>query len=379
MSVTENVCPQCGASATSSPRFCSDCGLDLGSQYALPTRAEWETRQLQGEDPSQPPRVQPGAAPAPVPVQAPFASALPLLGTRRRDVLLGAGGLTFALGQLLATVAAFLLLLNNLHSFLPAGLPVGHGLDLVAQIAELAGVTVLASGFLVDDDRRWVRLASGSMLVALGAAFEFAAVATIAVEYLVHHAPSKLSASYIIAALAAVPVSIGALIARRAFAARQGKSAEEARRDHRLVATSAAFVGGAVLTAVAAILLIDFSAGISLIPGGYTTALGFVVAGEFIIAAALVVGVVAFRGSGPSEVARVARRDGLLWKAIAVAFVGYLVQFVAGVAGIGSGSGIVLAGNELAAAWLTTFQALAASGGLVCAGLGFFISARRRS
>ena len=115
-----------------------------------------------------------------------------------------------------------------------------------------------------------------------------------------------------------------------------------------------------------------------MIPGGYTTALGFGIAGGFIIAAGYVVGVVAFGRSDRSEVRRVARRDMLLSIAVAVAFVGYLVVFIAGIAATSSGSGIVVAGNEVAAAWLSTFQALAACGALVCAGIGFFLSARAR-
>lgn len=133
-----------------------------------------------------------------------------------------------------------------------------------------------------------------------------------------------------------------------------------------------------MLTAIAAILLLDLYSGVSLIPSGYTTALGFEIAGQFIIAAGLVVGAVALSRSGPSEIARVTRRDGLLWIAVAIASVGYLIQFIAGVAGTSSGSGIVLGGKELTAAWLKVFQALASSGALVCAGLGFLMSARAR-
>lgn len=378
MSVTEKVCPRCGALAPTSSRFCSECGLDLASQYVLPTRAEWVARQLQTEDASAQPRNVESGVTAPAPEPSTSAPGPLLVGTRRRDVLIGAGGLTFAVAEILATVAALLLLLNVLHSYLPAGLPVGRGLDLVAQLAQLVGVTVLASGFLVDSDRRWVRLAAGALLVALGAASKFAGVTTIAVEFLVHHGPGKISASYIIEALAAVPVSVGALIAWRAFVARRGQPAQEARRDRRLVATSVAFLGAAVLTAIAAILLLDLYSGVSLIPSGYTTALGFEIAGQFIIAAGLVVGAVALSRSGPSEIARVTRRDGLLWIAVAIASVGYLIQFIAGVAGTSSGSGIVLGGKELTAAWLKVFQALASSGALVCAGLGFLMSARAR-
>ena len=325
---------------------------------------------------TQPPSVEPvdGGVRAATPRSSGAASAP--IGTHRRDVLIGAGGLTFTVGQLLAAVATLLLLLETLHSYLPAGLPIGHGLYLLAQIAEMAGVAVLAAGFFVDDDRRWPRLATGALLVALGAACEFAGGTTLAVVELVHHAPGKDSASTIITALAAVPFGVGAVIAGRAFRARRDDPAVGARRDRRLAASSGAFAGTAVMTAVAAILQLDLYSGISVIPGGFTTALAFGIAGQFIIAAGVVVGVVAFSLSDPSEVRRVARRDMLLWIAVAVAFVGSLIQFIAGIAATSSGSGIVFGGKDLAAAWLNTFQALVACGALVCAGIGFFLSAR---
>ena len=327
---------------------------------------------------TQPPSVEPVAGGDRTAMPRPSGTASALIATHRRDVLIGAGGLTFTVGQLLLAVATLLVLLETLHSYLPAGLPIGHGLYLLAAIVEMAGLAVMAAGFFVDDDRRWPRLATGALLVALGVACEFAGATTLAVEYLVHHASGKLSASMIITALAAVPFIVGAVIAGRAFRARRDGPAVKARRDRLLAASSGALAGAAVMAAVAAILQLDFYSGISSIPGGYTTALGFGIAGQFIIAAGVVVGVVAFSWSDPSEVRRVARRDMLLCIAVAVAFVGCLVQFIAGIAGTSSGSGIVLAGKELAAAWLMTFQALAACGALVCAGIGFFLSARAR-
>ena len=327
---------------------------------------------------TQPPGVEPVAGGVRTATPRSSGAASALIGTHRRDVLIGAGGLTFAVGQLLAAVAMLLLLLETLHSYLPAGLPIGYGLYLLAAIAEMAGVAVLAAGFFVDDDRRWPRLATGALLVALGFACEFAGGTTLAVEDLVHHSPGRLSASTTITALAAVPFVVGAVIAGRAFRARRDDPAVGARRDRSLAASSGVLAGAVVMMAVAAILRLDFYSGISVIPGAFTTALGFGIAGGFVIAAGLVVGVVAFSRSDPSEVRRVARRDMLFWIAVAVAFVGFLVQFVAGIAATSSGSGIVFAGKDLAAAWLSTFQALAACGALVCAGIGFFLSARAR-
>ena len=40
MSVTESVCPKCGATAGAN-HYCTNCGLDLSAQYELPSREEW--------------------------------------------------------------------------------------------------------------------------------------------------------------------------------------------------------------------------------------------------------------------------------------------------------------------------------------------------
>jgi hypothetical protein len=64
MSITESVCPKCGATAGAN-HYCTNCGLHLDAQYELPSRVEWLRRRGQATDTShRSPSSELGVAPA---------------------------------------------------------------------------------------------------------------------------------------------------------------------------------------------------------------------------------------------------------------------------------------------------------------------------
>lgn len=104
------VCPRCGAAADDH-RFCPDCGLNLGAESQLPTRAEWEDSQAEkGPDAAVP--AAPPASPLETPGEAeavpPRAGGLAGLWSRApRDAKIGA-----VIG-LLAVVALVIILATS--------------------------------------------------------------------------------------------------------------------------------------------------------------------------------------------------------------------------------------------------------------------------
>jgi hypothetical protein len=419
MSSTELVCPRCGTPPGLDQRFCGHCGLDLRSQYQLPTRQEWAARQYASasagawEEPAAPAdeathqvgttedtqhfgaaggthqlgatedTARFGAAGA----QRTFPSggaripvgAASWAGLARRDALLAGAGVTLAVGLFLATIGSLLTLIDNIHTYVPAGVGVGHGFQFVDGALSTAALAVFGMAFYLADVRRYSRLAIAALLLALAFAANFVAQVTLAVEYLTHHASGTLSAATIVAALTAVPVAVAALFARATFTGyRPADPGDLAGRDGRLGAAAAVGAGGTLLLAISTILdTVYFSdAGA---PGGFTTGLGMQAAATFVLTAAVLTGAVAFwaatRLSLPPS-SHIARRDGLLSLAAMVGAFAYLFLFIGWVLATSSGADVIFDGKEVAAGWLSAVQSFAWCGGLLAAAVGFFLGRR---
>jgi hypothetical protein len=403
MSSTELVCPRCGTPPSPDQRFCSHCGLDLRSQYQLPTRQEWAARQYASastaawDEPVAPADEDThhlGASPDTARVGGTgSAHAFPSgraripigpaswAGLARRDALLAGAGVALAVGLILATIGSLLTLIDNIHTYVPAGVGVGHGFQFVDGVLSTAALAMFGMAFYLADIRRYGRLATGALLLALSFAASFVAEVTLAVEYLTHHASGTLSAATIVAALAAVPVAVAALFARATFSAyRPADPAGLTGRDGRLGAAAAVGAGGTLLLAISIILeTVYFSDGGA--PGGFTTGLGMQAASTFVLTAAVLTGAIAFwaatRPSLPPS-SHVARRDGLLSLAALIAAVAYLFLFIGWVVTTSSGADVIFDGKEVAAGWLSAVQAFAWCGGLLCAAVAFFLGRRVR-
>jgi hypothetical protein len=403
MSSTELVCPRCGTPPSPDQRFCGHCGLDLGAQYQLPTRQEWAARQYASastsafDDPAAPvdeapdqfgatqEREQLGAAGArpTIPSARPRMGIGPgsLRGFGRRDTLLAVAGITLAVGLFLATIGSLLTLIDNIHPYVPAGVGVGHGFEFLDGAFSTAALAVLGGAFYVADARRYPRLATGTLLLALAFAALFVADVTLSVEYLTHHVSSTLSAATIVGALTAVPVTIAGLFARAALTEyRSADAAGLARRDGRLGGAAAVAAGGTLLLAVSTILQTVYFSDAGA-PGGFTTGLGMQAASAFLITASLATAAVAFwaatRHALPPA-SHVARRDGLLWVAALIGAIAYLWLFIGWVVATSSGADVILDGKEVAAGWLSAVQGFAWCAGLAGAAVAFFLGRRAR-
>jgi hypothetical protein len=289
--------------------------------------------------------------------------------------------ITLAVGLFLTTIGSLLTLIDNIHTYVPAGVGVGRGFEFVDGVLSTAALAVLGGAFYVSDARRYPRLATGALLLALAFAALFVADVTLAVEYLTHHASSTLSAATIVGALTAVPVTIAGLFARAALTEyRSADAAGLARRDGRLGGAAAVAAGGTLLLAVSTILQTVYFSDAGA-PGGFTTGLGMQVASAFLITASLATAAVAFWAAtrlAPSPATHVARRDGLLWGAALIGAIAYLWQFIGWVVATSSGADVILDGKEVAAGWLSAVQGIAWCAGLACAAVAFFVGRRAR-
>lgn len=382
MSTVEVVCPRCGAPMTAPPRYCSECGLELASQYQLPTREEWLARQ--------------GTAPRPeivgaLDLESPTSPSLDTADGARpeagptptrslRNALLGWAAVALAGGAGLSAIGDVLQLIDSIQSQAVAGLSVAYGLVLLSDLVATGAFAFAAVAFLGRSVDRSARLGIAAGL--LGGAFvaALAGDTTNAAVFATHGVTSKLVVGSAFSAAADLGYAAAAVFAVSAF----GRAADStvsplARRDGRLGAASLCLAVGLVLGMVSSILiLLAFSdAGA---PGGYTGGAGVDASGMGIASAAGITAAVAFLVSRSRQTAGrkdwFSRRDGMLGIAFGVLAVGFLLVTIgkfmqAGAVGGTGDNGKVVASYWLdAAGWLPIFAAP------LCASVGFFLSQR---
>jgi hypothetical protein len=297
---------------------------------------------------------------------------------RLRDTLAGWGAAALAFGAVLVTAAAVLDMTEVLHSGIPAGLGVGHGLIVLSGALSVIALGVVSAGFFAAARARFNLLGAGALLVAVAFFAQLAGGAVISVVYLQHHANGKLSASAVLVSLAALPVVIAGVIAWRTFAAYNRVGSQPQSRDVKLGVAAATAALATVLLGASEILLNVLYSDLG-VPSGYTGGGWVQIAGEFVLGAGVIAVAVAFltaRTSADPD-GRVRRRDGVLAGGVLVLAFSYMLQFTGGAIAASSGAHTVLSSKELAVAWLNASQSFIGCAAFAIAALGLLMSRSR--
>jgi MFS family permease len=133
------------------------------------------------------------------------------------DRLLGATGITLSSSVLLYAVGTILLLVDQIHTQAPTGIPVAEGFTFVGAALFVAGLAVAGAAFFTSRPGRRRRLRRAAILVAGAFVADVIADVIRGVELIVHHFPGTFVAVSLIAAVAAAAIVVAAALASAAF------------------------------------------------------------------------------------------------------------------------------------------------------------------
>lgn len=392
MSVTELVCPRCGASAAADSKFCGNCGLDLSSQFELPTRGEWEARQTRiggadaganGAGQASPGRnrtvdVDPLAVPAAASTPIPG----PEMAPKRRNTLLGSAGIIVASSFVFTLIGAILVFVDALTLHAPAPTSIGEGLSFAVQAVLIAGFTLAGLALLGSETARPHRLRVGFVVSASAIVVYACAQLTVDIERAVQHTNGTYLASLFVFVVSLVTAGVSLFLVSRAFNNRVSSrgSSDLNRCDLMLGWGAAVFVAAIVLKLVADIIALVFFSD-NQAPGGITGGYTLTVVGDIVVLGAGIIATIAFfqavsrrRRTQPV----VAWRDGVLAIGTGIASVGFLLAAIGGMVYAGATSSIGFDGKIVAAGWLTAVQILTWMSAFICASIGLTLSWRRK-
>jgi hypothetical protein len=390
MHADPRVCPRCGVDADLNNRFCGSCGLELATQFELPTRSEWRAKNepTSAVAPSQPAPsgglVDPAVLPPPtspplrVDPQFGFTGGAPgtftsSASTPFRETMLGTAATIVASFGILGVVGAFIALLHGIHLHELTGLSVGAGAEVAGELLWLAAFGVAGFAFFGASSSRLRRLRVALPIFALGL---FALASTHLIEGGMdasHGALASVVASEFVLGAADLLLAASAIVAVVAMG-RALSDPERGGAKMNALMSFAAFVfalgwGGRVVGEVLRILYYNhFGVG-----GSLTTSFGvFGGAAAFGVASGVIAGI-AFLKAGEERRAfgstlSVARERLLGVSFIVVAF-GALTALVGGII-FTSIPG--LEGTAKTTTWLVAIDEVGIVVAAICAVVGFF-------
>ena len=376
------VCPRCGRTVEEEHQYCSSCGLELASQYQLPTSAEWLARQQRrpswpGDRPDTTRSSNWADTPTP---RAPLPTTTATMGRYRSlpGIMLGSGASVLAGSALLASIGALLYLIFAVNNDASAGYSAGYGFQLLSGLFLVAGFAMAGIAFLGRRPSRAARLGMGALLVA-GGFFALAAADQIRAATSTGSATDVASEATL--GVGALLLLVVAILAASGLFSTADRSGLQPLRDGRLAwASTCLAVGlgflmtGEILTAISA-----SSAGPVL--GAYASGSGVIAAGWGVGIGAAVVAAVGFVTAQHRLEGWRRRRDLLLAVASVVFAVAFLLLGIGGMLRASAVSDIgglappgVGFGQVEASYWLTGVGQLVLIAAAVCAAVGFFFA-----
>jgi hypothetical protein len=247
------VCPRCGTRVAPGQKFCNSCGLELASQYQLPTHAEWLSRRVHGSTPAEvPPYENAAVSRAALRRARPEVTAYGLaLRPEVRGNLLGAAALILSGAAFLAAVGSLLFLIEALQQHELTGLSVAQAFDLGSSLVLTGAFAVASLAFLGSARAQNGRLRTAALIATSGFVAEVVSYTVTAIVDGAHSANSNLVASYSAWSAAEIALGVAAGVVALAFLS---PNAGRGKRNRRLGEASVSLSVGFVLLMVGSIL-----------------------------------------------------------------------------------------------------------------------------
>lgn len=294
-------------------------------------------------------------------------------GRTSRDTLLLAAAAILTGSALLLVISSILSLIDELQNGFLAGLKVGSGFDLLAELLALATFATAIGAFAAVDRLRRARLLVIALaLYAAGALASLVSDLLSAIEYGTHHASGTFTADYAVSTASDLALAAAALIALLAFKSAAGE------RDGRLGWAAIVLAVSLALKLTSGVLLMTYLSH-DYYPSGMTSGLGVGVAGTAVKIGGAVVAAVAFLFAVSRRRAGgrwFAEREGLLAIAAAVLAVAFLISGIGAMVLASAESGAGFEGKLVASDWLRAIGELVVLGAAGSAAAGFFVSRR---
>jgi hypothetical protein len=374
------VCPRCGASADADSRFCRTCGLELASQYHLPTGGEWLSRHGDAASTSKPSSLWAATGTnrtTRAPTRAPDPTRAAHAGTRGEAdppaprLLLGWAAATFGVGALFATVASLLLLVEALQQHALTGVSAAQSVDLVSNAVFAVALAVATTAFVGAPASRARRLGSGALVACLAFVLEVVSNGITTGVDAAHHVDGKIIAATAIQGTSELAAAAAAVVVASTFL-----HFPPQRRDGGL-GWANIVLGFAFVVAMVSTILFDIAYSDVGFSGGFTSGLGLSASGQGIAIFAAGSGATVFlmaahrqahNGRGRNQ------RDRRLAVATGVFAVAFVLITIGQMVAAGSVSTSGVNGEFIASLWLGGAQYLAYTTSAVVASFGLILS-----